>query len=399
MIAYKKQRRKVDPVKQILARLDEKQSKSGLSLYSRSNIHHSEKEDVLPVFQPSTSENAPNPSKSSGYFQDPSGARQRAHRRLNAGLKHSIDESHHKSALYTQAKADKRMNQTFPPAKSNAISALVYQRKESYSFGGWSDTPSAGVENIRNSHYTSMNPFGYNRRTLAFQPTSLNYVVEWPETWPLKIMSLNDKGTKRPNKTKQKVKPKALHRVQFKGSSASGSSPEFLSKKCSNLLSSGAFAPPENHSKQVLQGKPPAQSSMNTSVLQSLLSERHKEGAHQQEEFSLHIGDLKKLPVPDNLIEVQDGKGLENARVHLDTSSSSESEDKKTEVPDKTETQQACNTTKQSCLPSCTPTLASKEQDSASDVKSEGGEGSQSLLMDIVSQIAAEPVADYMQDI
>ena len=61
--------------------------------------------------------------------------------RLNAGLKHSIDDSHHKSALYAQAKADKRMNQTFPPAKSNAISALVYQRKESYSFGGWSDTP------------------------------------------------------------------------------------------------------------------------------------------------------------------------------------------------------------------------------------------------------------------
>ena len=123
-------------------------------------------------------------------------------------------------------------------------------------------------------------------------------------------------------------RPKALHRVQFKGSSASGSSPDFLSKKCSNLLSSGAFAPPKNHSKQVLQGTPPAQSSMNTSVLQSLLSERHKEGAHQQEELSLHIGELKKLPVPDNLIEVQDGKGLENARLHLDTSSSSASEGK-----------------------------------------------------------------------
>jgi len=226
MIAYKKQRRRVDPVKQILARLDEKQSKLGLSLYSRSSNVCSEKEDGLPVVQPFT-EAASTSNKSSAYFPDLSVARQKVHKRLNAGLKHSMTESHHVS----QAKVNRQLNQTFPPTKSYKTSALVNQRKESYSFGGWSDTPSVGVENIRNSHYTSMNPFGYNRRTLAFQPTSLNYVVEWPETWPLKIMSLNGKGTRRPYKKKEKTKHKVLPKVHFEGSSAPFPSPEVMSKR------------------------------------------------------------------------------------------------------------------------------------------------------------------------
>lgn len=68
--------------------------------------------------------------------------------------------------------------------------------------------------------------------------------------------------------------------------------------------------------------------------------------------------------------------------------------------------------TRLSTVPPCTPTPTSAksegkslENDSQSGVDSqedqvgEGEEDSQSLLMGIVSQIAAEPAADYMQDI
>ena len=61
--------------------------------------------------------------------------------RLNAGLKHSMIESHHMS----QAKVNRQLNQTFPPTKYHETSALVNQRKESYSFGGWSDTPVSNI--------------------------------------------------------------------------------------------------------------------------------------------------------------------------------------------------------------------------------------------------------------
>lgn len=384
MIAYKKQRRRVDPVKQILARLDEKQSKLGLSLYSRSSNVCSEKEDGLPVVQPFT-EAASTSNKSSGYFHDLSVARQKVHKRLNAGLKHSMTESHHMS----QAKVNRQLNQTFPPTKYHETSALVNQRKESYSFGGWSDTPSVGVENIRNSHYTSMNPFGYNRRTLAFQPTSLNYVVEWPETWPLKIMSLNGKGTRRPYKKKEKTKHKVLPKVHFEGSSAPFPSPEVMSKR--NKKQATAEAVTAGPEKQV------PQSSENTSLSRSSVSDKQKGLAHVEELSSSGRDLLANNCDSDNLLAMEDGKCTENARVHQDMSHCSVGpEDKGIE---ETENPQAGNTTRPSSVPPCSPTPFARELENETAVKSEGGECSQSHLNDIVSQIAAEPGKDYMQDI
>ena len=78
--------------------------------------------------------------------------------RLNAGLKHSMTESHHMSALYAQAKVNRQLNQTFPPTKYHETSALANQRKESYSFGGWSDTPVSNIvlAIIFNNYYSKM---------------------------------------------------------------------------------------------------------------------------------------------------------------------------------------------------------------------------------------------------
>ena len=61
--------------------------------------------------------------------------------RLNAGLQHAIDESDRKSALYAQARADKRLNLTFPPVKSHEMSAPASHSSQNYSFSGWSDSP------------------------------------------------------------------------------------------------------------------------------------------------------------------------------------------------------------------------------------------------------------------
>ena len=77
------------------------------------------------------------------------------------------------------------------------------------------------------------------------------------------------------------------------------------------------------------------------------------------------------------------------------------------EVPGETENQQGDNTTKLSSVPPCTPTPTPKgtdsvPKDSEDSKEHDGGVGeeeSQSLLMEIVSQIAAEPGADYMEDI
>ena len=77
------------------------------------------------------------------------------------------------------------------------------------------------------------------------------------------------------------------------------------------------------------------------------------------------------------------------------------------EVPVETEDQQAHNTTKLSSVPPCTPTSKSIENASkegkGGDLQEcegrEGGADSQSLLMEIVSEIATEPGADFMQDI
>ena len=61
--------------------------------------------------------------------------------RLNAGLQHAIDDSEHKTALYMQAKADRRLNLTFPPVKSQGMTAAANQDRLGYSFSGWSDSP------------------------------------------------------------------------------------------------------------------------------------------------------------------------------------------------------------------------------------------------------------------
>ena len=62
--------------------------------------------------------------------------------RLNAGLKQSIHESNQKSALFAEATADRRLNLTFPPAgSSHQMAGTVNHGRQSYAFGGWSDSP------------------------------------------------------------------------------------------------------------------------------------------------------------------------------------------------------------------------------------------------------------------
>lgn len=80
--------------------------------------------------------------------------------------------------------------------------------------------------------------------------------------------------------------------------------------------------------------------------------------------------------------------------------------DQASEGPEEAESHQAGNTTKVSSVPPCTPTPTSSTDDVPGDTKDseecEGGvaeEESRSLLMDIVSQIAAENGTDYLQDI
>lgn len=416
MIAYKKHRRKVDPVKQILARLDEKQSKSGLSLYSRTDLHEPAKDGVLPVVQP-VSGTTTGSAKGSKFFPDLSAARQKAQRRLNAGLKQSIHESNQKSVLFAEAKADRRLNLTFPPAgSSHQMAATVNHDRQSYAFGGWSDSPSAGVENLRNSHGTSMNPFGYSRRTLAFQPTSLNYVVEWPETWPLKIMSIG-RGTGRLHKKKTKPKPQHIRKVHFENSPAPRSSPEGEKNYYSKISAAAGMATPsQNQSIQVLPDRQTPVTSLSTDMtipqsadIKNIKQEKQDEWVPQRDE-----GVLDNVTA-DNSLEAGDINSTEYARVYSDTSSLSESvyvrEDnsKKTEIPDETETQQADNTRKSSSVPPCTPTPEGVEnapncgesegQDLQQPEEDGGDDDSKRVLMEIVSQIAAEPEADYMQDI
>ena len=66
------------------------------------------------------------------------------------------------------------------------------------------------------------------------------------------------------------------------------------------------------------------------------------------------------------------------------------------EARDETENKEAGNTTKVSNVPPCTPTRTSS---GPKDEPKEGDDESRTLLMEIVSQITAEPGADYMQDI
>lgn len=78
------------------------------------------------------------------------------------------------------------------------------------------------------------------------------------------------------------------------------------------------------------------------------------------------------------------------------------------EVPDDAGKQQDDSTTRLSSVPPCTPTPVpiktegtdvDNEPESGVDEGGVGEEDSQSLLMDVVSQIASDPAADYMKDI
>lgn len=81
--------------------------------------------------------------------------------------------------------------------------------------------------------------------------------------------------------------------------------------------------------------------------------------------------------------------------------------EQETEIPDETDNQQGDNTRKSSSVPPCTPTpeglenspKESEGQDLQQPEEDGGDDDSKSVLMEIVSQIAAEPEADYMQDI
>lgn len=400
MIVYKKRRRKVDPVKQILARIDEKQSKTGLSLYSTTDVHEPAKEDVLPMVNPS-SEPTSVLSKNSSFFPDLSAARQKAHRRLNAGLQHAVDDSDQKAALYMQAKADRQLNLTFPPAKSRGTTAAGNQDRLGYAFSGWSDSPSAGVENLRYNSRTSLNPFGYNRRTLAFQPTSLNYVVEWPETWPLKIMSLG-KGTGPAHRRKTKPKPKVHRRVHFETSPVPSNS-----RTISNRVSTQTLDDPVPD--QTKQALPDIQNPSTSVAVGSAL-----QGPHVAE-CPTHNNNAEVLSqgsYPDRtMLGVGEGLNSDISRVYSDASSISESafasilEGKATEEPRETEKQQTDS------IPSCSPTPIKTADEMVDDepesvVDSLGvedkmeNEQSQDQLMDIVTEIAAEtPAEDYMQNI
>lgn len=413
MIVFKKHRRKVDPVKQILARIDEKQSKTGLSLYSRTDVHEPAKEEVLPLVHPLSEATAVS-SANSSFFPDLSAARQKARKRLNAGLQHAVDDSAQKAVQYMQAKADRQLNLTFPPAKSQGITAAGKQDRLGYAFSSWSDSPSAGVENLRYNSRTSLNPFGYNRRTLAFQPTSLNYVVEWPETWPLKIMSLG-KGTGPAHRRKTKPKPKVHRKVHFETSSVSSNS-RVISNK---VFTENPDDPLPDQTKQVL---PDIQSPLASVAVGSAL-----QGPHVAEcsTHSNHAEDLSQgwehscVDADRTMPSVEEGHYSDILRVYSDSSSISEGafasvmEGRTAGKPHDAEDQQADS------VPPCTPTPVKGEtlddaSESILDSREGGGRGgegkggevkvgneqSHDQLMNIVTEIATEtPEVDYMQDI
>lgn len=52
-----------------------------------------------------------------------------------------MDGSDQKAVQYMQAKADRQLNLTFPPAKSQGITAAVNQDRLGYAFSGWSGSP------------------------------------------------------------------------------------------------------------------------------------------------------------------------------------------------------------------------------------------------------------------
>ena len=57
-------------------------------------------------------------------------------------LRCRLNDSNQKSVLFAEAKADRRLNLTFPPAgSSHQMAATVNHGRQSYAFGGWSDSP------------------------------------------------------------------------------------------------------------------------------------------------------------------------------------------------------------------------------------------------------------------
>jgi len=240
-----------------------------------------------------------------------------------------------------------------------------------------------------------MNPFGYNRRTLAFQPTSLNYVVEWPETWPLKIMSL-DKRSAVSHKKKTKTKPKVNRKVHFEKTPVPQSS--FFGESSNTTKQ----APTE----QVLHEmqNPVAKETVlpHSPIIEERIDKR------EAEESTL-VGQAVEGNANSNILDIEERHSSEIPILYSETSSLSEGafvdafQDKLTaEVTDDTEKQQDDSTTRRSSVPPCSPTPVPVETEGTESGLNEGGVGeedSKSLLMGIVSQIAAEPGADYMKDI
>lgn len=105
---------------------------------------------------------------------------------------------------------------------------------------------------------------------------------------------------------------KVLPKVHFEGSSAPLPSPEVMSKR--NKKQATAEAMTAGPEKQV------PQSSENTSLSRSSVSDKQKGLAHVEELPSSGRDLLANNSDSDNLLAMEDGRCTENARVHQDMS-------------------------------------------------------------------------------
>ncbi|EDO32506.1 predicted protein [Nematostella vectensis] len=190
MLAFnRKNPKNNDPVREILARIEEKQSKTGLSLFAP----HEENQTPLPSVDKTSAadENVSSASTKSSFFPDLKTAREKAQSRITANLtsqqivqppgygSHKTKRVPHH--LPGNKKSGLNLNQTFPPSNMKASSVWGDEKLNSLYNGN-------ALMMNKESIDININPFGYNRKTLAFDNRNINYVVEWPETWPFKIM-------------------------------------------------------------------------------------------------------------------------------------------------------------------------------------------------------------------
>ncbi|XP_048575295.1 uncharacterized protein LOC5503596 [Nematostella vectensis] len=198
MLAFnRKNPKNNDPVREILARIEEKQSKTGLSLFAP----HEENQTPLPSVDKTSAadENVSSASTKSSFFPDLKTAREKAQSRITANLtsqqivqppgygSHKTKRVPHH--LPGNKKSGLNLNQTFPPSNMKASSVWGDEKLNSLYNGN-------ALMMNKESIDININPFGYNRKTLAFDNRNINYVVEWPETWPFKIMSFQKKQKK-----------------------------------------------------------------------------------------------------------------------------------------------------------------------------------------------------------